>query len=128
MTLGPDLVGFESRLDALGRAMETEAATPAPSAFVGAVRRRGRAIMVRKAGAGAAGALALMVLVVLAQHNRGPIPVRAEAAAPTFASLRTVADVDAGPQMKSSVAPSPPVARAGERPEGDVGRELVEFK
>ncbi len=132
MTLGPDSVGLEAKLDALGRSLATEAAEPAE--FVGMVRRRRRWIAVRRAGAGVVGVLAMALVVMAAQHQRregGGNPVveqRHVARAPTFASMRTVADVDGSVQARAGIVAAPPVARAWERPDGKVGRELAEFK
>jgi hypothetical protein len=128
MTLGPDPVDFETRLDALGRAMASDAEAAPPAAFVGLVRRRRRVIAVRQAGAGACGALVLALLVVAAQHDRSSPLVRPEMTSPTFASMRTVEDVDALAQVRASIVPAMPLARAGERAHGEVWRQLVDFK
>jgi hypothetical protein len=129
MTLGPDPVSLETRLDALGRAMATDAAAEPPAAFVGLVKRRRRVIAVRRAGAGACGALVLALLVMAAQQNRQKLnPIRPEITAPTFASMRTLEDVDAAARVRAAVVPAIPVARAGERSGGNAWRQLVEFK
>jgi len=127
MTLRPSPVELEARLDALGRAMATHAESAVPAAFVALVGRRRRAIAVRKAGVGGGAVGALMVLVILAQHRATP-PQRPEVREPTFASLRTIEDVDAAPRATSPLTPAPPIPRAGERPDGEVARKLVDFK
>jgi hypothetical protein len=129
MTLGPDPVGLEAKLDAMGRSLATEA--PEPAEFVGMVRRRRRWIAVRRAGAGACGVLALALVVMVAQHHgagRHDDVAARGGGSPTFSTLRTVEDVDRAPQMATHNVPAPPMARAGERPDSEVARELSEFK
>jgi hypothetical protein len=105
--------------------------TAAPAEFVGLVRRRRRWIAVRRAGAGVVGVLALALVVMVAQHRGMGRTDEAGARAggsPTFSTLRTVDDVDKVPQMATHNVPAPPMARAGDRPDSEVARELSEFK
>src|SRR5260370_615340 len=71
MARGPGRGGWGARRGGLGGGVEAEGGTPAPPAFVGAVRRRRRGIAARRVGAGACGALALALLVMVAQQHRG---------------------------------------------------------
>jgi hypothetical protein len=70
---------------------------------------------------------------MLARHQavqgvKEPMAVKAGPPAPTFAALRSVEAVDAQPRMSVNVEPEQPVARAGERPDSQTGRELANFK
>jgi hypothetical protein len=130
MKLGREEDRLEARLDAMGRSLGA-GVDAAPAAFLGAVRRRRRAVRARRAGTAGAAVLGLAVLLMLArQRPSAAAPERVVAStppvAPTFVELRSVADVDASAPLAAVVAA--PIPCAGERPDSEVARSLAEFR
>lgn len=121
---------LEARLDSLGRAMSAESQL-VPIAFLGAVQHRRQAIAFRRFGTACAAALVLFVMVFIARyeftHGSGAATSTiTRAAAPTYANLRAVGDVNALP--KPSVGSPTQAPRAAERPDTPAAKALTEFK
>jgi len=144
MTLGPaPSSNLEERLDAMGRAMETEAAGAPPPGFVSAIRSRRRVVLFTRVGTATAVLGALVIAAVLAQRalptnrnvfveNPAPAPVGASptlaTTTPTIGDTRRFLNAPSGldllPAAKRSAAGGAPI-RIGDRAESETVRALL---